>query len=224
MPMKAIVVPALAALCWLALPCLAQAAEPESPRDGVGYVYLAPGIVSIPLGDDDFADLVDVGYEWGVGGGLMLSPGDKLGVGLGLGIHHAPLNLDEDVTNWCGPVDCDASFHLVRILPEIRIGGAFNRLFAYGYVAPGLVIASGKFSASAPGITVESEDTDAGFNLGLGGGVQVAVWQGLFVGGELGANLGFMGDPDDDEIAVGDAGDAYGAHMLNLRVMVGWAF
>ncbi len=222
--MKAFVIPSLVALCACALPSLAQAADPSSPRDGGGYVYLAPGVVSIPLGDDDFSDIVDVGYEWGVGGGLMLSAGDRLGVGIGLGIHHAPLNLDEDVTNWCGPVDCDASAHLVRILPELRVGGGFGRLFAYGYLAPGLLVATSRFSTSAVGVTTDAEDTDLGFNLGLGAGVQVAVWEGLFIGGEIGANLGFMSDAEDDEIAIGDAGEGYGVHMLNLRVMLGWAF
>lgn len=208
----------------LAAPGLARAEDPTGPAEGKGYVYLSPGLISIPVGDDDFADLTDVGYEWGLGGGLTLTPVDNFGIGLGLGFHHAPLNLDEDVTGWCGPVDCDASAHLIRILPEVRLGYAAKRVFGYGYVAPGVVIGTARFSASGGGFTTDAEDTDAGFNLGLGAGVQFAVWRALFIGGEFGANLGFMNDPDDDDIATGDAGENYGAHMLNLRVLVGWAF
>ncbi|MBV1858929.1 MAG: hypothetical protein KUG77_11000, partial [Nannocystaceae bacterium] len=161
MRLRFLVPPTLAMAGVLATPSLAHAEDPTPPAESRAYMYLSPGVINIPVGDDDFSDLVDVGYEWGVGGGLMLAPAGKLAVGVGLGIHHAPLNADEDVTGWCGSlVDCDASFHLVRILPEIRVGRGFKHLFPYGYVAPGLAILTGSFTASAAGFTTDADDTD----------------------------------------------------------------
>lgn len=221
-------VPLLALGSLLALaPNQAQAAPPrDSIHDSRGYVYGSPAFMYVPLGDDDVDDLVEVGYQWGFGvGGRIPLPTRSFVMTAGFGFEHAPLSLDDDVDDWCGLLgDCDVRAHALRLLPELRFGGGTDHLFAYGVLAPGLGIVTSEYDATALNADFHEDDTDVGFNLGLGAGIQVIVWRGLFVGGELGFDLGFYGEDDDDDIRVDLDGDDYGFYALDIKAIVGWMF
>ena len=188
-----------------------------------GYVYLSPGVVAVPLGDEDFEDVADPSYQWGVGGGLLLNPGGgRFGVGLGLAVQHMPINLDEDIDDAldaCNDLgDCDLSINVVRVVPEIRAGALFDKVFVYGRLAPGVGIVTYESSIDSPLVGFRGDEVDVGFNLGLGAGVQATIWRGLFLGGELGGSLLFVPEDDDDNV------DDYGVHTFDITAMVGWRF
>lgn len=208
---------------------MAHAAPPTGSGVKVnGYVYGAPGIIAIPVGDDDFEEVAEVSYQWGLGGGALIRPGGVFAVGVGLGLEHMPVNVEEDVDDLCGALgDCDVSGHILRLLPEVRLGAALDKVFVYGIVSPGLGLVLANAEGTALGQDFDVDDTDAGFNLGLGAGVSGFVWKRLSVGGELGVDLGFYGEDDDDEdeLQIAPGGDDdYGAHHLDIKLLVGWWF
>jgi len=209
---------------------VAEAAPPTGPGDARvnGYVYGAPGIIAFPVGDDDFEDVAEVSYQWGLGGGVLIRPKGVFAVGVGLGLEHMPVNVEEDVDDVCGALgDCDVTGHVLRLLPEVRLGAALEKVFVYGVVSPGLGLTFARVRGTALGQDFDEDDVDPGFNLGLGGGVQGFVWRRLTVGGELGVDLGFFAedDGDDDEIQIAPGGDDdYGAFSLDIKLLVGWWF
>jgi hypothetical protein len=215
---RAIAVAGLAAGILASVSSSANAAEPASSMsEHRGYVYGAPVFFAAPLGDDDVKDLVSFSYQWGlgVGGFWALGPKHNVGIAAGFAFEHSPATLDDDLGDACDFADAKCQIHVFRLMPEVRVGGVLNRLYAYGVLAPGLGLVYAKYE----GIFADDEDTDAGFNLGLGGGVQYMVWRQLFVGGELGFDLGFY---TNDEVDVGD--DTYAAYTLDLKGVVGWYF
>jgi hypothetical protein len=187
--------------------------------DQGGYVYLAPGLIAVPVGDDDIEDIVNVSYQWGFGGGYMFSPGRHFRIAIGGAFEHAPANLENDSIS--GPfVRADVDAHLFRLVPELRIGGGTDRFFGYGLVSPGLALVHWRWRGMALGFESSDEDTDAGFNLGLRAGAQGLVWRGLMIGGEFGGSLAFISNGGDDNITTDD----YGVHTIDVRLMVGWYF
>lgn len=217
LPLLAVCLGLVASATWV--PKTAHAAPPAatSPAEHRGYVYGSPIFFAAPLGDDDVTDAVAVSYQWGlgVGGFFALGPSKNVGISAGFAFEHNPTTLDDDVDDACDIIDADCSIHVFRLLPEVRIGGIANRLYAYGFISPGLGLVYSKFD----GVFTDDDDTDAGFNLGLGGGASYVVWRNLYVGGELGFDLGWY---TNDEVDIGD--DDYAAYTLDLKALVGWYF
>ena len=207
---------AAAAVAW---PSSAEAAPPQatSPSEHRAYIYGSPALFAAPLGDDDVKDAVNVSYQWGFGVGAFfaLLPSRRLGLSAGFAFEHNPTTLDDDIDDVCDLVDAHCAIHVFRLLPEVRIGGVVNRLYAYGVISPGLGLVYAKYD----GAFTDDEDTDAGFNLGLGGGAHYVVWRNLYIGGELGFDLGWY---TNDESDFGN--DDYAAYTLDLKALVGWYF
>ena len=207
------------ATTWLGFAAEAEAAGPkaESIDDQRAYVYLSPAFFAVPLADDDVTDIVDLSYQWGLGvGGIWaLGPKDRFGLSVGFAFEHNPATLDDDFENGCDLVNTDCSIHVFRLLPEVRLGGIVNRFFGYGMISPGLGLVYAHYDAPF----ADDEDTDAGFNLGVGAGGQFMVWRQLYIGGELGFDLGFYTNDEDDF-----GNDDYQAHTLDFKALVGWYF
>lgn len=215
----------IATIAVALVPRQGEAADPPQALDAKGYVYGAPGIMYVPLGDDDYEDLVDPGYRWGVGVGGVFSFARHAGGTIGFAFDHSPLNLDEDVDDLCGVFgDCDFRAHQFRLAPELRIGGGAGRFFGYGMVAPGLALITARYEATVLGEDFEEDDTDAGFGLGIGGGALFSIYRGLTVGAEFGASLAFFAEDDDEDIDIGDPDEGYGGHSLDFKVFVGYWF
>jgi hypothetical protein len=215
------VVPALAGLlCWstastaLAKPEATQL-EGSKPRF---YLYGSPLFFGVPFGDDDFEDFVDISYQWGFGLGGLFALGSKknFGLGIGFGFEHNPFTVDEDFEDFCDFGDCGV--HALRFLPELRLGYLWQQLFAYGYVSPGFSVATLRYDR--PFDQGDEFDADPGFNFGLGGGVQYVVWKGLFVGGEIGFDLGAFTDDEADQFE----DDDYGIFIFDFRALIGYYF
>lgn len=220
-------------LCCFGAATIASAAPEPADRSepsfagSLGYVYLSPAMFAIPAGDDDADALIDISYQWGFGGGAIFGVGKMINIGLGLGLEHAPLSLDGTFCNLVAGVgrgDCTARGHALRILPEFRLGAGRKRVMGYGYLSPGLAIVRSRLRADTSGFAFDQRDTDVGFNLGFGGGVQYLVWRRLAIGGELGFDLAFMSEKDDDDLDFGDPREGYGLYMLDLKVMASWWF
>lgn len=220
-------------LCTFGTAPLAGAAPDPVDRSepsfagSVGYVYLSPAMFAIPAGDDAADALIDISYQWGLGGGAVFGVGKRINLGLGLGLEHSPLSLDGGFCNLVAGVgrgDCTARGHALRILPEFRLGAGRKRVMGYGFLSPGLAIMRGRLRADTSGFVIDQRDTDVGFVLGFGGGVQYLVWRRLAIGGELGFDLAFMSEKDDDDLDIGDPREGYGFHTLDLKLLASWWF
>lgn len=197
----------------LALSQPAQAETKSLPDDAPSfYLYGSPAFIGVPMGEEDVTDSVDVSYQWGLGLGGLLAVGDSrnFGVGIGFGFEHNPANLDDRVSFGCDLFGASCAIHAFRMLAEVRLGWLSDQLFLYGFVSPGLGLIYADFGDG---------DTDPGFDVGLGGGAQYVVWKGLFVGGELGFDLGIY---TNDEVDIGD--DDFGVYLFDLKALVGYYF
>lgn len=201
------------ALCIALVTTLSTSLEASAARRrrGAGihrgvYLYGAPGVVQIPLEVHRYADL-DPTWGWGLGVGYLWTPSRYFKIGLGGTFEHT-------IYNW-EHVDRDAVHgNMLKMDAELRIGGGGRRVWGYGLVAPGL-------SLSLVDVDDGPDDTDAGFNLHVGGGVQGAVWRSLFLGGEIVGDLNWF--PAQDDTPLGVASD-YRIHQLWLKFMIGWYF
>lgn len=215
------IIPSLAGLLTL---CVASGAEAKPQATSLQkskpsfYLYGAPLFMAAPIGDDDITDFVDVSYQWGFGLGGLWAVGRKrnFGIGFGFGFEHNPATLDDDYDDVCNAFDADCSFHAFRFLPELRIGGIWDQLIAYGYVAPGFAMTFARFDGLFVG---DETDVDPGFNFGFGGGAQYVVWKGLFVGGELGFDMGVYANSEDDF-----DDNNYGVYLFDFKALVGYYF
>lgn len=172
-------------------------------RDG-GYLYLMPGANHFPIGDDEREESLDPGYQWGMGVGVLLRPRRRLRIGLGGQFEHAFVGVEG-----CDLGDCGAQPHLLRILPEIRVGAAVSNLFLYvrGAVGLDLLVISNEGT---------SQDVDPGIGLGVHAGLQGLVTRRFALGGEFGGSFALLGEDA--------AGEWYGVHLLDFRVLAGWYF
>ncbi len=203
-PIIAAVVVSLAAL-------LTATEASAARRRGAGihrgvYLYGAPGVVQIPLVDEDYADL-DATWGWGFGVGYLWTPTRHFKLSLGGAFEHTIYNWDDIDTD-------DVHGNMLRMNAELRIGGGGRRVWGYGLAAPGM-------SLSLVDLENGRDDTDAGFGMSVGAGIQGAVWRSLFLGGEVAGNLNWFPDQDHGPFV---AGEAYRIHQLWLKFMVGWYF
>lgn len=165
------------------------------------YVYVSPGLIHIPIDSQD-----GVGFQWGLGGGVLLQPAPKLVVGVGGSFEHSVLNPPD----YPGELDIDSS--QFRLQAEAMPGTLLleGRLFVHGTIALGYV---GWFTSfDAPGGS--SSNSQHGIVLSLGGGAMLDVWRDLSVGMELGVDLQ----------RVSYEGDAQGAYNLDMKAVARWQF
>lgn len=217
MTRRLLLIPALAALAYLGLPIFAaEAAKPKRGGgfDEGGYIMVAPGAFALPFYEDDFVDLNPT-FGWGFGGGYMFARGKGFKATVGGAFEHTVLIFDDfDYDNFGG--------HILRVLPEARIGGGSNKVWGYGLfgMGPGFVL--WRWNYDAPFFNdVRGRRSAAGLNLQFGGGIQGIVYKNLFLGGEIDFDLGFYFDDDRDNWR---RDDDFTIHQVAFEFLIGWYF
>jgi hypothetical protein len=225
-----ILTPALAILAYLGLPNAEAEAAPKNRGGGFdegGYIMLTPGAFALPFGgnfddDGDFFDL-DPGFGWGFGGGYMFARGPAFKATVGGVFEHSVLIFDNhDFREFGG--------HLIRVMPEVRIGAGSNKVWGYGLFGAGPagalfvwdwdndVFCGGVFDLDG----CRDRDGAVGFNVQFGGGVQGIVYKNLFLGGEVDFDLGYYFD--DDNSWRGRDRDDFSIYQVSIEFMIGWYF
>ena len=206
-----------AALAFLALPSAeAEAAKPQKGsgfHEG-GYIQLTPGSLVLPFAQDErFFDL-DPAFGWGLGGGYMFARGKLFKATVGGVFEHTVLPFDGvNLGNFGG--------HLLRFMPEGRIGLGTRKVWGYGLLGAGVAGLIWNWNVDGPlGGDFGGRNSVPGFTAQLGGGVQGIVWKNLFLGGEVDVDLGFFVDEDRDSAVF----DGYEVYSVAFEMMIGWVF
>ncbi len=205
--------PALLGAAVLFAPGQAQAFKPpiQDGFDGGGYVFGAPPFLAgwDYIDDDDgYDDDGEITVQWGIHGGYMGGQPRGFKWSAGGAFEHTYLDHDSRF------VDANQ----LRLLGEARLGGGNDWIFGYGLIGLGFGLTVWDydcFGGNCGGF--DDDETEPGFQLQFGGGVQFIVWKNLMVGGELDFDVGIY-DCDfcaDDDIAIFVGG---------LKALVGWYF
>lgn len=199
----------------------AEAAPPQRSGgfDEGGYIMGVPGGLGIPVARDDFYRLNTATYGWGFGGGYMFARGRLFKATVGGSFEHALLVFDTDFDNEFD----NFGGHVIRILPEARIGLGTNKIWGYGLVGAGPAITLVHWRNNNPFFDVDRSESAPGFNMQLGGGVQGIVWKNLFLGGEVDVDLGFFFEEDPNQFGF-DNDDDFAIHMVTFEFLIGWYF
>lgn len=175
--------------------------------DGGGYIQLAPGVVGVALGQDDFRDDYRMTWTGAFGAGWMLSAGPFKAT-FGGAIEHHGLIFDRTSFR-------DFKGNSLNFLGEMRLGAGSNRVWGYGMVGLG------------PSLTLldwndplySGTQAFSGLDFQFGGGIQGMVARRFFLGGEIDFDNGFYFDADrrlDD--------DDFTYHTMTLKFLLGWYF
>ena len=174
----------------------------ESPRLSGLHVYLAPGVIHVPLDGDD-----DPGYQWGLGAGYLFRPADNaFALAAGIGLEHSIGNPPDM------PGGADISSHQVRVEARAQPGAVLldESLFVFGDVGFGYAV----WPWSSTAGTMTTSNTSHGVVLSLGAGALYKVWEGLAVGGGFGFDLQWFFAN----------GQTTASHNFDLAVLAGWFF
>jgi hypothetical protein len=223
-------IPALVAAAYLGLPTAeAEAAKPQRGGgfDEGGYIMVAPGSFALPFGGDFNRDFYDLNptFGWGFGGGYMFARGKAFKATVGGVFEHSLLIFDDADFN-------DFGGHLIRVMPEARIGAGTNKVWGYGLFGAGPAGAvfvwdwDNDAFCDAFDINDACRDSDGapGFNVQFGGGVQGMVYKNLFLGGEVDFDFGFYFDGDNDDNWRGNDRDDFAIYQVSVEFLIGWYF
>jgi hypothetical protein len=179
-----------------------------------------PGSLVLPFAGNDFETNVydlDPTYGWGFGGGYMFSRGPLFKATVGGVFEHTVLLFDNVHFH-------DFGAHVIRVMPEARIGLGNNHVWGYGLFGAGPAGAIWVWDYDTPFFNDgHGRDAAFGFNAQFGGGVQGIVYKNLFLGGEVDFDLGFYFEGDDDDWR-GNADDDFAIHSVAFEFLIGWYF
>jgi hypothetical protein len=207
-----------AAALFFALPeSEAEAARPKRVGgfDQGGYIFLTPGSFVLPFAEDDFIDL-DPSFGWGFGGGYMFAPGRLFKATLGGVFEHNVLFFDAFDYN-------DFGAHILRFMPEARIGLGTNKVWGYGLFGAGVAGALWHWDNDFGPFDLDGSDSAPGFNVQFGGGVQGIVYKNFFLGGEVDFDLGLFFEGDESDWT-NNADDDFSVFSVGFEFMLGWYF
>lgn len=169
--------------------CLAVLAI-ATPARADSFLELAGGI-SIPLGDDEWTNLVESSPKLALRAGAVPKQ-----LGFVVSADWTPVNTDAG--SWSVPgASGDVSAHRFRILvgPMIR-HAVSNTLSVTATAGIGADIAHASAEATVLGANFESSETDVGLGFEVGGGVWFKVG-GVEVGGQVAVPFGIHDDDND---------------------------
>jgi hypothetical protein len=214
-----ILTPALAAAVYIGLPqAEAEAAKPQRGGgfDEGGYIMLTPGSIVLPFSERDFVDL-NPSYGWGFGGGYMFARGKLFKATIGGVFEHTVLmfhNYDYR----------DFGAHVLRFMPEARIGLGSNKVWGYGLFGAGLAGTLWRWDYDVPFFNDgRGGDSAFGANVQVGGGVQGIVYKNLFLGGEVDVDLGLFFEGDRNNWR-GNNDDDFSFYSVAFEFTIGWYF
>ena len=213
--------PALTVLAYFGLPTPeVEAANPKRSGgfDEGGYIMLAPGSIALPFRSHDFFDL-DPTFGWGFGGGYMFSRGPLFKATVGGVFEHTVLLFDDfEHDNFGG--------HVLRFMPEARIGLGTNAVWGYGLFGAGIAGTLWSWHRDVPWFDdIDGRRSAPGFNVQVGGGVQGIVWKNLFLGGEVDVDFGyFFHDRDYDWEGDDFNDDDFQVQQVAIEFLIGWYF
>ena len=200
---------ALAAACYLGLPeAEAEAAKPQRGGgfDEGAYVMGSPGAFVMPFSERDFTDLAP-SFGWGFGGGYMFARGKLFKATVGGVFEHAVVFVD-------GVDYRDFGVHILRFMPEGRVGLGTDKVWGYGLFGAGV---DGILWRADLGWFGSGRDSAPGFNGQFGGGVQGIVWKKLFLGGEVDLDLGLYFDDN-------RRNRDFTVFSVSVEFLIGWCF
>jgi len=210
---------ALAGACYFGFGSAeAEAAGPQRGGgfDEGGYVYLTAPSFVLPFAEDDFIDL-DPSFGYGFGGGYMFARGKLFKASVGGVLEHSVIFFDRYDFDEFGA-------HVIRFMPEARIGAGTNKVWGYGLFGAGVAGALWNWNADLGFLgDLRGRNSAPGFNVQVGGGVQGIVWNNLFIGGEVDLDFGLFFEGDDNDWA-NNADDDFGIYTVAFEVMIGWCF
>ncbi len=164
----------------------AGAAAPAAVKDlhsRRGYLALSPGVIAIGLLD---GRSMPARYIWGVEAGYHFPFGRSLMIQPGLAFEHSAFRQPGAYTPE-GVVPLPRRGHLMRVGPQVRIGGGNARVFGYALlsVATGLIVTDRFRSDHFDRLVLPTVMST------IGGGVQGLVVRKLLLGGEV--NIDVLG-------------------------------
>lgn len=200
---------AITSLATLALPAAARA-------DSFGEVVAG---VAIPLGEEDYENVVDESFRLGVRGG---SVSDR-GVGFELAVDWTAIN--DDVGGAVVPgASFDVGWNRFRVLAGARVGrlvGDDAPLLVFARLGAGVDIVHVRVTSDVFGVESEDSETDAGLALEVGGGVLYSIGAAA-VGVQVGVPIGFHFEDDDNDAATID--HDYTSYDLDLLATLATTF
>ncbi|PRQ02366.1 hypothetical protein ENSA5_23830 [Enhygromyxa salina] len=211
-------VPALAAVIYLGLPqAEAEAAPPsgEGFNDGGGYITFTPGALVLTA-ERDFTD-VNPSYGWALGGGYMFAPGSLFKGTIGVGFEHNVLML-------AGYKFGDFGAHVLRVMPEARLGLGGDTVWGYGLIGAGFASTLWHWDLDLPFLEgLSGSRSAAGLNLQAGVGLQGFVYNNFFIGGEVDVDVGFFHEKDIVDWGKNDDRD-FSLYQVSFELTLGWHF
>ena len=177
--------------------------EPATQFDNSFDMYIAPGALNVPYGGIDNVDYgasFDPGYQWGLGLGYFGRGSTDFAIGVGGFFDHAIINAEGR------ELGDDASEHVFRVGLELRPGVVIGeRVFLN-------IPLRGGYAGDVVHVGDES-NVNHGPLFGVGGGLDVAITRGFYVGTAVGTDLHFF-----------RAGRDFDAYLFTWRTLLGYRF
>lgn len=148
-----------------------------------GYLALSPGVIGIALAEPNGPP---PRYIWGIEGGYHFPLGRSLMVQPGLVFEHSAYR-QADAATVDGPLSRPRRAHLIRLGPQVRLGGGNAKVFGYALfsVTSGVRVFDRIRADHLQRVAFPQVSSS------IGGGVQGLIIGKLLVGGEL--NVDFQG-------------------------------
>lgn len=214
-----ILIPALAATVYMGLPQTNAKAAPPPPgegfNDGGGYITITPGSLVLTAENDFTA--VNPSYGWGLGGGYMFAPGSVFKGTIGVALEHNVLMLD-------GYKFRDFGAHMLRLVPELRLGLGGDAVWFYGLVGVG--VSGMLWSWDSPVNFFDNPNgkgAAAGLDLQAGVGMQGLVYKTFFIGGEIDFDAGLFHEKDRGDWGNNDD-SSFSTYQVAIEFTIGWHF
>jgi hypothetical protein len=178
-------------LATIALPLTARA-------DSFGEVVAG---VAIPLGDDDYSDVVDESFKLGVRGGSMPAGG----IGIEGGVDWTSIN--DDIGGEVLGQSFDVAWNRFRVLAGARFGkvmGGETPVLVFARAGAGIDLIHVSVTTEILGNETEDSETDTGLALEVGGGALVSLGS-VAIGAQIAVPMGFHFEDDDGDASTFDA-------------------